>query len=117
SKEVTNALILTTSDIVAPTSPSVRSMLSNVARASAPMPPATTLPSAPKPTLPATWIRRPGPTAVTASEKPEAGFVTWRSMLIVGCPFGEKLLQTDHAICDYRQRRRPVQAGFAVGSA
>ena len=76
------ALILTTLERSAPSVRSVRSMFANVARASASMPPDTTvLPSSPKPTFPETWIVRPAPDVVTASLKPEAGFVVRRSML------------------------------------
>src|SRR5258708_38747433 len=98
----------------APAAFSVRSLLPNVARASAPTPAETTLPSSPKPTFPATWISRPGPELVTASLKPEAGLVVRRSMLICVFPFSlggqltgaletGRLLQTDHSICDYKR--------------
>jgi hypothetical protein len=84
---VMKALILTMCDMFPPAAFSVRSMLSKVARASAPIPPETTLPSSPKPTFPATWISRPGPELVTASLKPEAGLVVRRSMVICAFSF------------------------------
>src|SRR5271165_604096 len=117
-----NALIFTTWERSAPAFPSVASMLSNVASASARMPPVTTFPSAPKPTLPDTWINRPAPLAVTASLKPDAGLVVMRSMLIVcflsgRAAIANRSLDMRHYMCARGRAHRPqVQAPAGLTS-